>query len=562
MASIALELTPTILREKATIHWRPVTDASGKVRWVKNEGLEPYTILDTHALSHRGLRLRVSRSQNQRGWAPGDPVYPGDPGIRFFYFEGRVSGLKKKTGAGSPILRFRVGDHSWDLDVVRKEVKVKIADLLEGKSLVDIQRQEDDEKEVDGLTLGGVMDLYLSHMAARRDHIIKPGTIKAIQDAKARLGRAKVQKDDDPNTPLKTAQLRLVNANLLELPLVEVDEDDIKVIWTAVLNQSRENNHQLRKIRSLERQGLPVPEHLKGRVAKAGLSATEQTFRWLRAAIQKWLKDHIRRTTHGKRTPLMTINPVDVLHEDKAFRSPQALEADYQSHRVRNPLDRESLGRLLDELWRRRTAETGQAATLNRTSVDYLITLLFTGLRAGEASPLEWADDLLQHQRESNDFNWLDVQLGYLRLGMTKNGKSIELPLPPRLWALLRQRHADRALWDPERYPDRRRWVFPTRSSKRRAGYYSECKSILAVLRDALNISALSRHDFRRTFGRMASGICAETVVKQLLNHSQASNVTARYGSQSFEDLRREIGRIEAAILNCASPSVELEWPR
>ena len=533
MASIALELTPTIVSQKATIHVRPEIDRTGKVRWVENPDLEPYVILDTHRDAPRGLRLRVSRGGSHKNWKPGDLVLAGDPGLRVFFFEGRVRGQAK-------IQRFRVGDAALGVDAIRMLAKSMLTDLMRGMPLPRVQRELLAEKEVSTLTVGDVFTIYQDYMRERKDKIIKPGTHDAIADSRRRLEQT----------------------GLLHQPIAGFHEDDLKPVWAAVLERSGQMSPAARKHAALVEQGLPIPPHLEARVADAGLSATEQTFRWLRAAIAYWLKDHLRRSQADGRQPLLTVNPVDGLYAMNKFRSKRVLERDYRAHGVRNPMTADRLGRLIDELWKRRLEWSGEAATLQRTAADYLLTLLFTGLRREEAAALQWVEVVPERERDKEHVSWVDVHEGTLFIGMTKNGESHEMALPPGLLGLLRQRHQDRLVWDPQRFPDRSRWVFPARSSKAQAGHYRDSKAILAGLRAELEMPALAPHDFRRTFGRFAAQLCSDTVVKQLLNHADVSDVSRRYTRQELEFLRTEMSRIEDAMLHHASPEVRQQWPR
>lgn len=534
MASIALELTPAIVSQKATIHLRPEIDRTGKARWVENTSLEPYVILDMHSAAPRGLRLRVSRGASHKNWKPGEPIARNDPGLRMFFFEGRVPGQAK-------IQRFRVGDAALGVDAIRMLAKSMIADLTRGQSLPRLKRELKEEKDVSALTVGDIYTRYQEHMRERQKKKVSPGTLNAIADARRRLDEAK----------------------LLDVPISAFHEDDLPPVWHTVLKNAAAASPAKRKEQALFKAGVPIPPHLAARVANAGLSATEQTFRWLRAAMRHWLDDHLRRSKADKREPLLTVNPVDALYaSENFFRSKIDLERDYRAHGVRNPMSNERLGRLIDELWRRRMAWSGEAAALQRTAADYLLTLLFTGLRREEAAALQWVEVVPEMEREAPHSSWVDVREGVIYLGTTKNRRLHEVAIPPGLLAILRQRHQDRNVWDAKQFPGRSRFVFPARSSKAKAGHYRDSKAILAALREALDMPALAPHDFRRTFGRYAGRLCSDTVVKQLLNHANVADVSRRYTEQELNFFRVEMSRIEQAMLHEASPEVQRDWPR
>ncbi|MDH8265432.1 integrase, partial [Klebsiella pneumoniae] len=54
---------------------------------------------------------------------------------------------------------------------------------------------------------------------------------------------------------------------------------------------------------------------------------------------------------------------------------------------------------------------------------------------------------------------------------------------------------------DTEIRADKRKWVFPARSSRSKVGHYSDSKSLREYICQEAGIMKLGMHDLRRTFG-------------------------------------------------------------
>jgi len=154
---------------------------------------------------------------------------------------------------------------------------------------------------------------------------------------------------------------------------------------------------------------------------------------------------------------------------------------------------------------------------------DYLFLLLFTGLREREGMKLKWADV---------DMNAKTLTI---RSEIAKNHQEHTLPMSPYLYKLFNQRLA---LKENE-------WVFPG---------YKEGQPIAKVRRAIEHVTKetgieWSLHDLRRTFSTFAEQEVSYAVLKRLLNHSQASDVTAGYLVISTEQLRDPMNRVTNRIL-------------
>jgi integrase len=156
----------------------------------------------------------------------------------------------------------------------------------------------------------------------------------------------------------------------------------------------------------------------------------------------------------------------------------------------------------------------------NPIARDYILTLLFTGLRREEAAGLTWHDV---------DFTARVIRLPALR---TKANRKFDVPLTDVVLRLLKDR---RAIGDTE-------FVFPANS---RSHHISEPKHPLGLIAQATGI-AISAHDLRRTYSNAAVAAGVHGLhLKALLNHAVGkSDVTVGYISLSVEDLREPAQRV------------------
>ena len=150
---------------------------------------------------------------------------------------------------------------------------------------------------------------------------------------------------------------------------------------------------------------------------------------------------------------------------------------------------------------------------------DYLLLLLFTGLRRREAAALQWAH--------------VDFKQRVIRLpaASTKAGRKLDLPMSDFVHSLLVAR---RALGDAM-------WVFPSNSE---SGHIEEPRHPLDLVRDACGIN-VSAHDLRRTYVTTAESTDMSVLaLKALVNHSLGKGVTEGYVQMSVERLREPAQRV------------------
>jgi integrase len=157
----------------------------------------------------------------------------------------------------------------------------------------------------------------------------------------------------------------------------------------------------------------------------------------------------------------------------------------------------------------------------NRTHRDYLLLLLFTGLRRGEAAALRWDEEI--------DFPERIIRLPARR---TKSGRKLDLPMTDFVRDLLITR---RALGRDGPF------VFPADS---RSGHLAEPKFPLALVAETTGI-AVSAHDLRRTFVTVAEGTdISPLALKALVNHALGGDVTAGYVQMTIDRLRGPAQRV------------------
>jgi integrase len=155
----------------------------------------------------------------------------------------------------------------------------------------------------------------------------------------------------------------------------------------------------------------------------------------------------------------------------------------------------------------------------NQTAADFLLTLLFTGLRRTECATLEWAD--------------VDLQGRILRLpaARTKGGRKLDLPLTDFVRDLLVAR---RALGTTK-------YLFPSVGA---SGHISEPKFPLNQIALATGIK-ISAHDLRRTYITTAESTdVSPMALKALVNHSLGNDITANYVQMTVDRLREPAQRV------------------
>ena len=150
---------------------------------------------------------------------------------------------------------------------------------------------------------------------------------------------------------------------------------------------------------------------------------------------------------------------------------------------------------------------------------DYLLLLLFTGLRREEGLSLTWKQ--------------VDLKAKTLTLPDPKNRQAHVLPLSDFLYTLLMRRYAETGKSSP--------FVFPGDGIK---GYLNEPGKQMKRVTEESGV-AFTLHDLRRTFITVAESLdISAYAVKRLANHKMANDVTAGYIIGDVERLRIPMQRI------------------
>lgn len=155
---------------------------------------------------------------------------------------------------------------------------------------------------------------------------------------------------------------------------------------------------------------------------------------------------------------------------------------------------------------------------------DFLLLVLFTGLRRNEAAKLTW--------------NRVDLKDKTIVIKDTKNHTDHTLPLTDFLYDLLTKRKEEA----------KTQYVFPNETN---TGYLIDPKKQIANVVKVSGVS-FSTHDLRRTFITIAESLDISAYsLKRLLNHKMTNDVTAGYIITDVERLRAPMQKITNYILKC-----------
>jgi integrase len=156
---------------------------------------------------------------------------------------------------------------------------------------------------------------------------------------------------------------------------------------------------------------------------------------------------------------------------------------------------------------------------------DYLLLLLFTGLRRTEAATLTW---------DAVDFANRVVRISAQR---TKSGRRLDLPMTTLIHDLFVAR---RAVGDASKY------LFP---GVGKAGHVVAPRATFAEIAAKTGI-AVGCHDLRRTFITVAESCDISPIaLKALVNHSVGGDITGGYVVMSIERLRQAAERVGARMM-------------
>ena len=204
---------------------------------------------------------------------------------------------------------------------------------------------------------------------------------------------------------------------------------------------------------------------------------------------------------------LVTENPVKRLSQTRAWYRVERRQSFIKSHEL--------------AAWYK-----GVMQLQNEILRDYLLLILFTGLRRQEAARLSWDN--------------IDFKSKTLTVLNTKNNQTHVLPLSDYLFDLLKRRKQNATS----------NYVFPGNGD---GGYLVEPRKQMARVTESSGV-CFTVHDLRRTFITVAESLdIAAYALKRLLNHKMNNDVTAGYIIADVERLRKPMQLITDYLLRCIS---------
>ena len=160
---------------------------------------------------------------------------------------------------------------------------------------------------------------------------------------------------------------------------------------------------------------------------------------------------------------------------------------------------------------------------------DYLLLLLFTGLRREEAARLRWET--------------VDLKARTFTIPDTKNRNPHTLPMSDYLFELFKRRNENR-----QNSP----YLFPQANDPEKP--LADPRHIIGQVKELSGLTFMA-HDLRRTFASIAAGEVSAYDLKKLLNHKDGGDVTAGYIVKGPKELRSAMERIAGRILALSEES-------
>ena len=216
----------------------------------------------------------------------------------------------------------------------------------------------------------------------------------------------------------------------------------------------------------------------------------------------------------GKGKVIIADNPVRRLSAKKIWNRVERRNNYIQPHQLKP---------WWDAVWSLKCDRENQNTRDRETIRDYLLLLLFAGLRREEALTLTWED--------------VDFLAKTFTVKDTKNRSDHTLPMSDFLFDLFSRRKTSSSS----------KWVFP--GSGKSGRIIEPRKQILNVVR--LSGVDFTSHDLRRSFASIVNALSDSIsyyTVKRLLNHKTA-DVTAGYVQHSVEKLREAMQAVTNYIM-------------
>ena len=209
-------------------------------------------------------------------------------------------------------------------------------------------------------------------------------------------------------------------------------------------------------------------------------------------------------------------------------------KADGKPLLTENPVRRLSQTRSWNRIPRRQTVVKAHqlsswysaVATVESQIVrDYLLLVLFTGLRKNEAAKLTWKN--------------IDMKGKTLTVLDTKNRQDHMLPLSDFLYEILKVRWSER----------KNEYVFPG-PGEMPGSHLKDCDAYIEKIEETSDVQ-FTLHDLRRTFLTTAEQLdIPYYALKRLANHKTSTDVTSGYIISDAERLREPMQKITNELLN------------
>ena len=234
-----------------------------------------------------------------------------------------------------------------------------------------------------------------------------------------------------------------------------------------------------------------------------------QAFRFARAVFK-----FAKRYKGTDEKPLLSENPVDTLSENNLWRRVNKRQRVIKKHQLR-------------AFWEAAWQIKNDVLSQDRETIrDFVLLLLFTGLRLGEARDLTW--------------KYIDLDEGTLTISDPKNHMTHVLPLSDYLITFFHHR---------KEQTGQSEWVFPATQKKGMAPVMEFRKTIRSIC-ETSGVE-FTPHDLRRSFLTFTKDLPAKYgpyFAKRLANH-KISDITADYIQIDLEDLRKCMQDITKYIL-------------
>ncbi len=229
---------------------------------------------------------------------------------------------------------------------------------------------------------------------------------------------------------------------------------------------------------------------------KNGKAQANAVFRTLKSVLNFARFEYL----DGNGRAVLPDNPVDYLNHTRAWYKTKRRQTFIKPHKLAE--------------WYKAVQDIKAPDKLTSCHViaDFLVLVLFTGLRHSEAARLRW-----EH---------IDMEDRTLFLPDPKNGEPFTLPLSDVVIELLRER----------RLLSVNGYVFPNRDG---TGYLIEPRRQMRLITEATGIE-FSVHDLRRTFITIAESLdTSPYTLKRMVNHKVSGDVTDGYIISDVERLRK-----------------------